>query len=78
MGRVFGVRFRSPSCGCRFGSEPGRFWVCVGRLWSGFSSGGVQLAQKKGHRPKNRRWSEDHFFDRLESGSLMAIQGVSY
>ena len=44
LGRVFGVRFRSPSCGCRFGSEPGRFWVCVCRLWSGFSSGGVQLA----------------------------------
>ena len=25
-GPVFGVRFRLPACGCRFGSGPGRFW----------------------------------------------------
>ena len=49
------VRFRLPAGGCRFGSGPGRFWVCVCRLWSGFSFGGVQLLKKEGHRPKNRQ-----------------------
>ena len=29
-----GVLFRSPACGCRFGSGPGRFWVGVCRPWS--------------------------------------------
>ena len=33
LGRVFGVLFRSPACGCRFGSGPGRFWVGVCRPW---------------------------------------------
>ena len=34
LGRAFGVLFRSPAYGCRFGSGPGRFWVGVCRPWS--------------------------------------------
>ena len=33
LGRVFGVLFRSPACGCCFGSGPGRFWVGVCCPW---------------------------------------------
>ena len=54
-GRVFGVRFRVPACGCRFGSGPGRFWCLCPSPLVGFPFGGVQLRKKKGHRPQNRQ-----------------------
>ena len=60
----FGVRFRSPACGCRF-------WVCVCRLCSGFSFGGVQLVKKKGHRPTPKpAVIRRSLFGRLKSGSF--------
>ena len=46
-GRVFGVRFRLPACGCRFGSGPGRFWCLCPSPLVRFPSGGVQLLKKK-------------------------------
>ena len=56
LGRVFGVRFRSPACGCRFGSGRGRLWVCVCRPWfyPWFCSVSVgsHSGRKKGTDPK--------------------------
>ena len=47
LGRVFGVLFRSPACGCRFGSGPGL--VLPLAL---FRFGGFQLKEDKGTDPK--------------------------
>ena len=44
--------FRSPACGCRFGSGPGRFWVGVCLPLVPFRFGGVQPRNKKGTDPK--------------------------
>ena len=59
LGRVFGVRFRSPACGCRFGSGPGRFWVGVCRPpvlpFGPFRFGEVHLKEEKGTDPRTGR-----------------------
>ena len=57
LGRVFGVLFRSPACGCRFGSGPGRFGVGVCRPWfcPWFRSVSVGSNSKKKEAPTPER-----------------------
>ena len=56
LGRVFGVLFLSPACGCRFKSGPGRFWVGVCRPWfcpwSRFVSVGFNAGRKRAPTPE--------------------------
>ena len=56
LGRAFGVLFRLPACGCRFGSGPGRFWVGVCRSWfcPWFRSVSVGSSSKKKRAPTQK------------------------
>ena len=56
LGRAFGVLFRLPACGCRFGSGPGRLWFGVCRSWfcPWFRSVSVGSSSKKKRAPTQK------------------------
>ena len=73
LGRVFGVLFRSPACGRRFGSGPGRFWVGVCRPWfcPKLCSVSVGSNSKKKRAPTQKpAVITDHFMSGIPSCSM--------
>ena len=81
LGRVFGVLFGSPACGCRFGSEPGRFWVGVCRPWfcPWLCSVSVGSYSKKKRAPTPKPAVIcDHFLTGIPSCSMFWVFGSLY